>query len=43
MSGELAVELGDVSMLLSKVGEPNTERSVEMVDKCRFSCFFNLS
>lgn len=43
MSGELAVELGDVSIFLSKVGDPMTERSVEIVDRCRDSCFLILS
>lgn len=41
--GELAVELGDVSMVLSNVGDPSTERSVEMVERCRDSCFLILS
>lgn len=42
-SGELAVELGDASTFLSKVGDSRTERSVEIVDMCRDSCFLSLS
>lgn len=43
MRGELAVDWGDVSMLRSKVGEPIAERSVEMVERWRDSCFLILS
>jgi hypothetical protein len=32
-SGELAVESGDSSMVLSKVGDSRTDMSVEMVDR----------
>ena len=43
ISGELAVELGDASTFLSNVGEPKTDKSVDMVERCRDSCFFSLS
>jgi len=44
MRGELAVEWGDEgSTFLSKVGESGTERSVEMVERWRASCFLILS
>lgn len=33
MRGELAVELGDVSVWRSKVGEPSADMSVEMVER----------
>jgi hypothetical protein len=42
-SGELAVEFGDCSTSLSKVGDSNNDRSVEMAERCRDSCFFILS
>lgn len=42
-SGELAVELGDASTFLSKVGDSRTDMSVEMVDMWRASCFLSLS
>lgn len=43
MSGELAVDWGEASTFLSKVGDPITDMSVEMVDKWRDSCFLILS
>ena len=43
MSGELAVELGDASTFLSNVGEPSADRSVEMTDRWRDSCFLILA
>lgn len=41
--GELAVELGECSVFLSNVGDDMTERSVEMWDRWRASCFLSLS
>lgn len=41
--GELAVESASPSVFLSNVGEPSAERSVEMVDRWRDSCFLILS
>ena len=45
MSGELAVEPGEASMCLSKVGEPRADMSVEIMERwCwRCSCFLILS
>ncbi len=43
MSGELAVECGEPSAFLSKVGDPSADMSVEMVERCRDSCFLILS
>lgn len=43
ISGELAVESASPSVFLSKVGDPSAERSVEIVDRCRASCFLILS
>lgn len=39
MSGELAPDL----TLLSKVGLPGTDKSVDTVDMCRGACFLSLS
>jgi hypothetical protein len=41
--GELAVESTSPSVFLSKVGEPSADRSVEIVDRWRASCFLILS
>lgn len=41
--GELAVESGEPSMVLSKVGEPRADMSVEIVERWRDSCFLILS
>ena len=41
--GELAVEFGEPSTLLSKVGDSGTEMSVEMVERWRASCFLILA
>lgn len=43
MRGELAVDPGEASRVLSKVGDPSMERSVEMAERCRDSYLVTLS
>lgn len=43
MRGELAVDPGEASRVLSKVGDPSMERSVEIADRCRDSYLVTLS
>lgn len=43
MSGELAVEPGEFSTFLSKVGDSGTEMSVDIMDRWRDSCLRTLS
>jgi hypothetical protein len=43
MSGELAVESGERSAILSKVGESSMERSVDTAERWRDSCFLIFS